>query len=173
MTGVLVAFLPWLAIFTWQFSSVQRAFWIPSRRGRRLGAAAAYAGSATLLWILGPLAGLGVAVMWRARRRTDAVASRPIAIVLPWLLGPIVLPFLLSRVSSPIFLEKYTIAASVPFAILAAEGLAALPMRSLRTLCLAGIVLLSVVPSGKYYGTIAQGQLARGRAGHRTAGTAG
>jgi hypothetical protein len=44
-----------------------------------------------------------------------------------WTLTPIVLPFALSLVTSPIFLAKYTIAGSVPYAVLAALGLRALP----------------------------------------------
>lgn len=154
MTCVLVAFLPWLAIFTWQFSSVQHAFWIPEPAWTSVWAPfRAYAGSKRLLWYLGPLAALGVIAMWRARR-AGTVVSRPIAMVLPWLLAPIVLPFLLSRVSSPIFLEKYTIAASVPFAILAAEGIAFLPLAALRTFVVVGLVILGATPLRVYYDTI-------------------
>ncbi|MEO8483434.1 MAG: glycosyltransferase family 39 protein [Acidobacteriota bacterium] len=154
MTCVLVAFLPWLAIFTWQFSSVQRAFWIPEPAWSSAWSPfLAYAGSKPLLWCLGPLAGLGLIAMWRARR-PGAVVSRPITIVLPWLLAPIALPFLLSRVSSPIFLEKYTIAASVPFALLAAEGLALVPLAALRAVILAGVVIVSTTPLRAYYDTI-------------------
>jgi len=154
MTIVLVAFLPWLAIFTWQFSSVQRAFWIPEPRWSSAWAPLlAYAGSRPLAWCLAPLAALGALAMWRTRR-PNSVVSAPITIALPWLLGPIALPFLLSRVSSPIFLEKYTIAASVPFAILAANGLAVLPLAPLRALVLTIIVIAGVTPLREYYGTI-------------------
>jgi hypothetical protein len=154
LTCVLVAFLPWLAIFTWQFSSVQRAFWIPEPRWSNVWAPfLAYAGSKTLLSILTPLAGLGAIAMWRARR-SNSIVTRPITIVLPWLLGPIALPFLLSRVSSPIFLEKYTIAASVPFAMLAADGVALLPLAPVRALVLSGLIFLGVTPLRAYYDTI-------------------
>ena len=154
VTCVLVAFLPWLAIFTWQFSSVQRAFWIPEPQWSSAWAPLlAYAGSKPLLWCLAPLATLGAIAMWRARR-PNSIVARPITIVLPWLLGPIALPFLLSRVSSPIFLEKYTIAASVPFAVLAAEGVALLPFAPVRALVLGGLILLGVTPLRAYYDTI-------------------
>jgi 4-amino-4-deoxy-L-arabinose transferase-like glycosyltransferase len=154
LTCVLVTFLPWLAIFTWQFSSVQHAFWIPKPAWPAIGAPfLAYAGSKTLLWALTPLAILGTVAMWRARR-AEPVVARPIAIVLPWLVAPVALPFLLSRISSPIFLEKYTIAASVPFAILAAEGLALLPRARLRALALAGLMLLGIAPLRTYYAAI-------------------
>lgn len=56
-------------------------------------------------------------------RREDG-APRPAAFLLPWLICPVVLPFALSFLGSSIFLPKYTIAASVPFALLAAFGLA-------------------------------------------------
>jgi hypothetical protein len=72
-----------------------------------------------LLWILGALAGLGV---WQVARR-DAESAAPLTFLLPWFVAPLLLPFLLSFWGTSIFLPKYTIAASVPFAMLAAIGL--------------------------------------------------
>jgi hypothetical protein len=62
-----------------------------------------------------------------------------------------VFPFVLSLVSSPIFLPKYTIAASVPFAILAAAGIAALPFRVVRAAALATCVAVSARTLPAFY----------------------
>jgi mannosyltransferase len=137
---VFAAFLPWLPVFTWQVSLVQSSFWIaePEPLGF-LSAFRTYTGSDTLLRVLLPLAALGV---FQLARRTRAVpGSRPaLVFLLPWLAGPILFPFVLSLVSSPIFLPKYTIAASVPFALIAAAGIAHLPSRLLR----AAVVVLCI-----------------------------
>ncbi len=152
---VLAAFLPWLAIFTWQFSAVQHNFWIPEPEWAGVFAPLfAYAGSKPGLALLAPLAVVGSVCMARpSHRAAMAVARPPLVVVLPWLLAPIVLPFLLSRVSSPIFLSKYTIAASVPFALLAADGVAAARWTTLRVVLVAAVAAVSVSPLQKYYGT--------------------
>jgi mannosyltransferase len=152
---VLAAFLPWLAIFTWQFSSVQRSFWIAEPEWSGLfGPFLTYTGSRTLLYAVGPLALAGAGRMARRSHEPSRSRPAPLLVVLPWLLAPIVLPLLLSRVSSPIFLPKYTIAASVPFAILAADGIAIVPWTVGRLAVLAGVLWLAVAPLEKYYGTI-------------------
>ncbi len=151
--GVVALFLPWLSIFATQILHVQRRFWVPEPDWRAVGdLVRTYAGSARLAWLLLPLAALGVARGWRAPR--PAGPQPPAALVLvPWLLGPIVLPLVLSLIGSPIFLPKYTIAASVPFALLAALGLAALA-RPLRWAAAVGIVVLTVPALRPYYTTV-------------------
>jgi uncharacterized membrane protein len=167
LTLVFSAFLPWLAIFTWQFSSVQHGFWIPEPPLTDVFAPLlAYAGSGAVLALLAPLALAGIIRGMRpGLREHRGDNTRPglrehrgdpvsLIILLPWMLAPILLPFALSLVSSPIFLAKYTIAASIPFAILAADGLAALPWAVLRMSVLACIVVLSATPLRTYYGAL-------------------
>jgi 4-amino-4-deoxy-L-arabinose transferase-like glycosyltransferase len=152
---VLAAFLPWLAIFTWQFSAVQRGFWIAEPEWAGIFAPLfAYAGSKAGLALLAPLAVIGGICMAtpRARDRTSTMRA-PLVVVLPWLLAPIVLPFLLSRIGSPIFLSKYTIAASVPFAILVADGIVAVRWTVVRVVLVTGIIALAVPPLQTYYST--------------------
>jgi 4-amino-4-deoxy-L-arabinose transferase-like glycosyltransferase len=153
---VLAAFLPWLAIFTWQFSAVQHGFWITEPEWAGIFAPFfAYAGSTPGLALLASLAIVGLVRMAR-RPAHDSVGSprAPLVVVLPWLLAPIALPFLLSRIGSPIFLSKYTIAASVPFAILAADGVAAMHWTVVRVLLVTAVIGLGVAPLQKYYGTV-------------------
>lgn len=148
---VFAAFLWWLPVFTWQVSLVQTRFWIaePPPFGF-LTAFRTYAGSPALLRILLGLAALG---LWRVSRpRAEASSPRPAWLfLLPWLAAPIAIPFALSFVGSPIFLPKYTIAASVPFALLAAAGIAALPGAWLRLAVLTVTVIVSTTSLPRLY----------------------
>jgi hypothetical protein len=123
MLAVAVAFLYWLPTFSLQVRQVQTAFWIPAPDYRDLLLPfQRYAGSPQLFWLLGPLAVWGVRVAWRRGDHLGGGAPRPATFLLPWLLFPVILPFAASLFGSSIFLAKYTIAASVPFALLVAFG---------------------------------------------------
>jgi uncharacterized membrane protein len=126
MLAVAAMFLLWLPTFAIQVRQVRTHFWIPApARDDLFTPIETYAGSPTLLWILGSLAAAGAVVAWRRPMRTASSASpRPAIFLLPWLILPIVLPFAISLTGSSIFLPKYTIAASIPFALLAGFGLA-------------------------------------------------
>jgi mannosyltransferase len=148
---VFAGFLWWLPVFTWQVSLVQTSFWIsePEPMGF-LGSFRAYAaspGMLSLLWLL-----IAIGAFHLARRPTAPPATRPaLFFVLPWLAGPILFPFVLSLIGSPIFLPKYTIAASVPFALLAAAGISAVPFHVIRSAILVACVALSVRALPAYY----------------------
>ena len=123
--GVVAAYLPWLSVFAWQFSLVQQGFWIPETRAFMVfWPLVTYPGSVPLALLLVPLTGWG---LWKAAAVRGAPHASPRGVLLPWLICPIVLPLVLSFIGSPIFLPKYTIAAAVPFALLAGRGLVALP----------------------------------------------
>ena len=149
---VFIAFLPWLPVFTWQVSLVQASFWIGEpARDSWLAAFLTYAGSEPLRNILLVLA---VAGAWRVSRPGQAppLPRPPLFFLLPWLLGPILFPFALSYVGSPIFLPKYTIAASVPFALLAGSGIVLLRWRSAQAAVLIACLMLSARALPDYYG---------------------
>ena len=143
--AVLLAFLPWLPTFVGQVSHVQSGFWIPAPDWTALSAAlVAYAGSERLLWLAAPLA---LAGLWRAWREPDPM---PAIVVTAWLIGPLVLPFVLSLIGSSIFLPKYTIASSVAFTLLAANGVGAMP-RLAQVAVLSVVIGLSLQALAPYY----------------------
>jgi 4-amino-4-deoxy-L-arabinose transferase-like glycosyltransferase len=146
-----LVFLPWVPSFLAQLYSVERTFWI-SGQTRLASAVVAQAGSAVLAWMLGPLAAGAVAVsVVRSRRQEGSMAAATLcAAIIACVIG---LPFGLSRVSTPVFLPKYTIAASLAFVTLAARGLVLLPARRLCGAALIGIVALTVVPLRAYFTT--------------------
>jgi 4-amino-4-deoxy-L-arabinose transferase-like glycosyltransferase len=123
--AVALLYQPWLSVFAVQFSHVQRGFWIPEPGwSSPADTLITYAGSEALLWILGPLALWGLVRAWR---RADVAPGISAGLLLTvWLIAPIALPLLLSLIGSPVFLPKYTIAATVPFALLVALGLGGL-----------------------------------------------
>jgi mannosyltransferase len=150
-----LVFLPWVPAFLAQLYSVERAFWIPGQTSLA-SAVTAQAGSSLLAWLLGPLAASAVAVsIVRSRRQTeDATPSLAAATLCAAIIVCVIgLPYGLSRVSRPVFLPKYTIAASLAFITLAARGVVLLPVRRLRAGVLIGIVALTLVPLRTYFTT--------------------
>jgi len=150
-----LVFLPWVPSFLSQLYGVERGFWIPGQT-TLASAVRAQAGSSTLAWIMAPLAMTAVVVSGlRSRPPTpDANGSLAAATLCAAVVACVIgLPFVLSRVSRPIFLPKYTIAASLAFVTLAARGLVLLPVRLLRAGVMIGIVALTVVPLRAYFTT--------------------
>jgi len=147
-----VLFLPWVPVLLWQIWQVGGDFWMPPITGDTLTRLLAWhAGSKTLLWIVGPLVVLGAWVSWR--RRPACSEGRPGLLLLLWFVCPIVLPVLISQVGSSIFAEKYSIAASLPFLLLAARGIAGLRPAPLALAAIVAIGVLSREPFDEYFAT--------------------
>jgi hypothetical protein len=109
-----------------------------------------YAHAVPLAVALTVLAVVGFAAIGR-RTAPAAPLARPV--LLAWFVAPIVLPFLWSEIATPIFLPKYTIAASVPFAITVAVGLDAIPGRWWwRAAAAVVVVALAAASLAHYYG---------------------
>jgi mannosyltransferase len=105
-----------------------------------VGSALVWKDNATTLRLLtGALASIAfsaaaLAGLWSLRRRRAGL------LLLLWLALPVALPALISIVASPLYNARYVILASVPFYLLAAAGLVALP----RAAWLAASVLIAV-----------------------------
>ena len=143
-----VLYLPWLTSLADQVSRVQGSFWI----ARPMLVSVLFPFAAFTGWfpavVLVPLAGYGL------KRLFAATGARPpVVFVAPWLAAPIVLPFLLSFVGSPIFHYKYTIAASVPFAMVAAVGFLEWPNAKWRQ-PLAAVLMAITAGRLAYYYTV-------------------
>jgi uncharacterized membrane protein len=160
-------FLPWLSVQAQQFSRVQQGFWIPKLPPNLLFTTLViYAGSYPLAWILLSLVALALFSGWKGWNEKTSPASPKnesdgdvrlrgrlkLYLLVLWLLCPILLPYIVSQFSSPIFLPKYTIAALPAFAILAARGLLSLRFHQLRIIVAVLLVYFSVVVLKNYYG---------------------
>jgi uncharacterized membrane protein len=164
---LVILFLPWLSVQAQQFSRVQQGFWIPKLPPRLLlYTLTMYAGSNQLAWILSLLIALAVFAGWKGwnekplpepaadeSKKGRLPGRLKLYLLLLWLLCPILLPYIVSQFSSPIFLPKYTIAALPAFAILAARGLLSLRFHQLRMIVILLFVGFSLVVLKNYYGS--------------------
>ncbi|MGE5679901.1 MAG: glycosyltransferase family 39 protein [Bacillota bacterium] len=135
---ILLLFAPWIFIFSKQFLLAQKLLWIPKATfWGFFESLIEYSGSFLLSFVLLPLIVLSLfSVSIGLKKNPGALlnllesASISFSLkniknnyfLLLWLLFPILLPFTISQFLSPIFLMKYTIAASVAFILLASGG---------------------------------------------------
>jgi 4-amino-4-deoxy-L-arabinose transferase-like glycosyltransferase len=135
----LATFVPWIVVLARRAQDPTQALWVePPAWGVLPDAFAAFAGTRRGLALMLPLVLLGA---WRETRGAGADRRRG-ALLLAWLLGPVVLPFLLSYVALPVFVQRGTIVGCGAFVLLAALGLEALATR--RRLFVAGACALGV-----------------------------
>jgi mannosyltransferase len=122
-------FLPWLGPELEQVRLVRQGFWLAAPSLSTLGASfEAFAGSRLLLLWFGLLGAAALARRGEGR-----------ALLLLWMLVPVLVPFGLSQVGPAVYHTRYALAASLPLVLLAAQGLARLRPAALR---LAGGLLL-------------------------------
>ncbi len=75
-----------------------------------------------------------------------------------WLLTPIILPFIISRFSTPIYLYRYTIGASLAFYILVACGIRNIGYKYVKLAIISVIIVLSLTHVRGYYTTVHKAQ---------------
>lgn len=151
--AVVAAFLPWAFVMVEQAQRIRRAFWIahpvPLDLVRTLFE---FAGSATLLALLGALAVLGLArppgpagdARATAPPADDLAFARARTLVLALALVPLLVPFAISLAGPAVYLTRAAIASSLALAILAAAGWAALRPRVRAAAAI--VVALACVP---------------------------
>lgn len=154
---VLAAFLPWLSRMFGKVSQIQsrplvitEPFWVDIP-----GVFKAYAGDNTLLGLymilLTGLAAISV-VRWKrikrgTRKRGPAdgfirtAQFRGTSFLVLWLLAPILIPFIISKISSPIFSSRYTVVASYACYLLVARGICCITNKTLRRTTVAVLLI--------------------------------
>jgi mannosyltransferase len=148
-----VLYLPWLPTQMSQLFLVQRGFWIPEGTAASfLGIVPIYGGSAVVGWLLAFCALAGVVASWFGRNERAAPRRFATMLMFTWVLCPIALPFLISQWSSPIFMAKYTIAASLAFSVLAARGVVGAFGRGGVPVAIVLVAALTWAPLTAYYG---------------------
>jgi mannosyltransferase len=75
-------------------------------------------------------------------------------LLLIWLITPIVLPFIISRFSQPIYQNKYTIIASSAFFLLVARGVNNVRTKYVRSSIIGIVIILSLIHIRAYYSNI-------------------
>ena len=140
-----VLFAPWMLVAFQQATRATGHFWIKEPDWLALfRTLIEYSGSLWLALLLLPLFVYGVK---RYCEQSDVTVipswAYLKAFILLWLVLPIVLPFILSKLITPFYLTKYTLAASLPFYLLTALGLAQVRNAALQSV-LAFVICISL-----------------------------
>ena len=77
-----------------------------------------------------------------------------IFLLLVWLLTPIIIPFIISQLSTPIYWSKYTILASLAFYILVSKGIVNISNNYIKLIVIGVIIGFSLFCLRGYYTTI-------------------
>ncbi len=118
-------FAPWTLIAFQQAARASGRFWIKEPDWfAAIETLIEYSGSLWLTLLLLPLFVYGVKRCCEQRVATETPSLPHLrAFLLLWLILPIILPFVLSKLMTPFYLTKYTLAASLPFYLFTAVGL--------------------------------------------------
>jgi uncharacterized membrane protein len=168
--AVLVAlFAPWLGIFLNRIHEVQHSFWI-SRPG--IGTIyttlKTYSSESKLLVFVftalsaispifvdkchGKLEPRYLLMSYKSYRwKIGLLSADKVSFLLLWLITPIVVPFIISLFSQPIFSPRYTIVASAAFFILAARGIGNVRNRYFTSIIVIIISIFSFMQLRAYY----------------------
>ncbi|HEY6099131.1 MAG TPA: glycosyltransferase family 39 protein, partial [Anaeromyxobacter sp.] len=141
LLAAVALFSPWLLVLARRAETAAHDLWVPLPTPAALGGAfVAFAGSRRGLALFAPAVLLG---LWRELAAPGADRRRGWLLV-AWLVGPVLLPWLASYVALPVFVQRGTIVGVGAFLLLAALGLDALRPR--RALCAvaAGLVVYAL-----------------------------
>ena len=165
-------FSPWLSIFITQTLKLQRSgFWIPTPSlCSIIKSFITYSGSSLLflisliLFFYSPITCKKICGNFSRKNMFKSIESYcweirlfntdKIYLLLVWLFTPIVIPFIISRLSTPIYWSKYTIVASLAFYILVAKGIINIRNKYMKIIVIFVIIGFSLLCLRGYYTTI-------------------
>ena len=172
---LLSLYLPWLHSLMGQVMKVEEGYWIPAPTLFSIVVSfTEYAGSVySLLLLVLPVFLLlvplkrytenvrvtnHVAPVGYPSGQQEESAFWSITLLSIWLFTPIVMPFIISLFSRPIYHFRYTIGASVAFYLLAAAGIDRIRSKPAKMLLICAIVLSSLANVWGYYKTTHKAQ---------------
>lgn len=143
-------FLPWALVIVKQAAKAKGGFWIPKPdRLAPLQTLIEYSGSLWLALLLLPLFIYGI-MLYRNEKETPNAK----VLLLLWFILPIAVPFAISKLSSPFYQTKYTIAASLPFYLFVALGLTQLKKLSAQRVLVSLLLICFAVEIQDLYSTM-------------------
>lgn len=144
--AVLALFAPWSIFFVLQLVTIQSGFWIPEPTLDSLKETfLVYSNDHIILLVaFGCLALLGLTLYRRDRAHSVQLLCLVIATT-------ILVPFVVSTFSTPVYYTRYTIVASAAFLVLVSAGIQRLPFRPVRIAVLWAVVAISAAQLGGYY----------------------
>ncbi|HSE83877.1 MAG TPA: glycosyltransferase family 39 protein [Thermodesulfobacteriota bacterium] len=163
---IILLFSPWIVILVKQIMSVKSGFWIPeSTFWTLVKSFRVYSGQNLfiLFLILSLVSAVNFekirkGVNWKGlfksiRNYGDKNLSdfSSVYLLLVWLFTPIILPFIISKVLTPVYWDRYTIGASVAFYILIAKGISNINHRYVKAAVIGMVVIGSAVNVWGYH----------------------
>lgn len=152
-SAAVLFFLPYSFYYFRMILSARNDFWIKIPNLIHLaGVFEQYAGYLPLFVILIPFALVSSFLFIKKKLEQDQ--QRHIVLLLFWVAFPVLLPFILSHMVSPMFQVRYTIFAAVPFYALIAFGINKISNHQLFRLSLLILIIIAVVGLYKHYSSI-------------------
>jgi len=170
---LLISFLPWLIVFVKQTLKVQSGFWIPEPEiGWIIHTFTIYSGSREILlifilifisiflntiyknnFLLKNFATFKLVSSFIKKLDLRSVYWSYYLLIL-WLIIPIIIPFLISKISQPIYVFRYTIVSLVAFYLLMAIAIKSINNLLAKILVILIILVFSTISIVKYHITI-------------------
>jgi mannosyltransferase len=142
---LLLAFLPWIQIFVLQASVWQNMVWMPAPTIRDIaGTLSTYSGSILLTLVFCVLILKALIHNKKEQLKFNFLVF--------WLAFPTVLFLVFCFLFHSIYLQKYTIASSIPFFILVAYGIQSFEQKKHKIGMLSAITILVAIKLAVYYG---------------------
>ena len=165
---LVILYVPWISILINSILELQSGLWIPVPTIRSIiGTFSEYSGRTLLLLLFLILSSFSIITYEKVKGKINwkdflkSIESyswninlsnvNRIYLLLVWLLTPIILPFILSQFSTPIYITRYTIAASLAFYILIAKGIDNINTKSIKLAIIILVIAFSLGCVGEYY----------------------
>lgn len=170
--ATLLFFLPWIPTLIGKISAISHGFWIPEPSPMYVvSTIGTYAGSGWgqipllaaffLLCLMGLFSIKRLGGKWSLSKPLSSMKGQnwsisleqveEILLLLIWFSFPIVVPFIISRFFTPIYITRYTIGASPALYLLVAKGISTFTKKKAIYLILVLIVVLSLPGLQHYY----------------------
>jgi len=162
---IFLCFAPWLKVFIAQLAWGPKNFWVTRPDLSSLGITfKLFTGSTGLLIIFGLLCILALSSReifsgkTKAQEPHDANQNAgfynfsPVLLLLFWLLVPVLTPWLVSLILTPVFQPRYSIAATPAIYLLAAKGVRNIGFKYARWLMVAMVLYFSLLSIQGYFG---------------------
>jgi mannosyltransferase len=166
---LVLLFIPWMSVFVHEAAQVQNGFWIPRPHiSAVISSFRMYSsGSGFLLLVFLAVLPFLFISYEKLRGGTDErsffrflesyewkihlLNIDMLCFLIMWLMTPLILPFIISRFSQPIFIARYTIIASSAFFLLVAGGISNVRSKPVRSIVISIVIILSLRSVAGYY----------------------
>jgi mannosyltransferase len=169
---LIVLFAPWISIFINQVHAVQKDFWIKAPHIYSIiFSFLTYSSESRLLLLLFLMLSSFSLISYEKlqgsmnRRyffkslesyhwKIRLLSTDKVNFLLLWLITPIILPFIISLLSQPIYSTRYTIVASSAFFLLIARGISNMHSKYVKSITISIVITLLLISIGGYYNKI-------------------